>query len=133
MFHPPEMTFKMVKPFCLLRTKHHLVSVLQLLVELLQLHTALKFELLADLPSRVYLNFDQNHIELLIYIAKLMFIWQKFTLKSCKKLLPTRKISCNDQNSYILHVLKIHVNFNFLRGKAFNKDTFMTQRYLKVS
>ena len=74
MFPPPEITFKMVKPqpFCLLHTKHYLVSKIQLLAELLQLHTALKFELLADLPSRVHLNFNQNHIELFILIAKLM-------------------------------------------------------------
>ena len=64
MFPPQEITFKMVKPqpFCLLRTKHHRVSKFQLLVELLQLHTVLKSELLADLPSRVHLNFDQNNI-----------------------------------------------------------------------
>ena len=116
MFPPPEITFKMVKPqpFCLLRTKHHLVSKIQLLDGLLQLHTVLKFESLADLPPRVHLNFDQNHIELLILIAKLMSISQKFTLQSCKTLLPTRKISCNDQNSYILYVLQIRMNLNFL-------------------
>ena len=63
MFPPPEITLKMAKPqpFCLLRTKHYLISKFQLLVELLQLHTVLKFELLADLPSKVHLNFDHVH------------------------------------------------------------------------
>ena len=135
MFPPPEITFKMVKPqpFCLLRTKHHLVSKIQLLAGLLQLHTVLKFESLADLPPRVHLNFDQNHIELPILSAKLMSSSQKFTLQSCKILLPTRKISCNDQNSYILYVLWIRMNLNFLWRKAFNRDTLMISRYLKVS
>ena len=135
MFAPPEITFKMVKPepFSLLRTKHYLVPKIQLLAELLQLHTVLKFELFADLPPRVHLNFDQNHIELPIVSAKLMFSSQKFTLQSCKTLLPTRKISYNDQNSYILCVLQIRMNLNFLRRKAFNRDTLMIQRYLKVS
>ena len=116
MFPPPEITFKMVKPqpFCLLRTKHHLIFKLQLLIELLQLHTVLKSELLADLPSRVQLTFDQNLIELPILSAKLMFSSQKFTLQSCKTLLPTRKISYNDQNPYILCVLQIRMNLNFL-------------------
>ena len=52
MFPPPEMTFKIMKPqpFYPLLTKHHLNSILQLLVELLQLNTVLKFALLADLP-----------------------------------------------------------------------------------
>ena len=64
MFHPQEITFKMVKPqsSCPLRTKNHLIFKCQLLVELLQLHTELELELLADLPSKVHLNFDQNHI-----------------------------------------------------------------------
>ena len=116
MFPPPEITFKMVKQqlFCLLRTKHYLVSKIQLLAELLQLHTVLKFDLLADLPSRVQLTFDQNHIELPILSAKLMSSSQKFALQSCKTLLPTRKISCNDQNSYILYVLQIRMNLIFL-------------------
>ena len=107
MFPPPEITLKMAKPqpFCLLRTKHYLISKFKLLVELLQLHTVHKFESLADLPSRVHLNFDQNHIELPILSAKLMSSSQKFILQSCKTLLPTRKIFCNDQNSYILYVL----------------------------
>ena len=92
MFPPPEITFKMVKPqpFCLLRTKHYLVSKIQLLAELLQL-PVLKFDLLADLPPRVQLTFDQNHIELPILSAKLMSSSQKFALQSCKTLLPTRK------------------------------------------
>ena len=113
---PPEITFKMVKPqlFCLLRTKHYLVSKIQPLAELLQLPTILKFDLLADLPPRVQLTFDQNHIELPILSAKLMFSSQKFALKSCKTLLPTRKISYTDQNSYILYILQIRMNLNFL-------------------
>ena len=119
MFPPPEITFKMVKPqpFCLLRTKHHLVSKIQLLAGLLQLHTVLKFESLADLPPRVHLNFDQNHIELPILSAKLMSSSQKFILQSCKTLLPTRKIFCNDQNSYILYVLWIRMNLIFCDEK----------------
>ena len=135
MFPPPEITFKMVKPqpFCLLRTKHYLVSKIRLLAELLQLHTVLKFESLTDLPPRVRLNFDQNHIELPILSAKLMSSSQKFILQSCKTLLPTRKIFCNDQNSYILYVLWIRMNLNFLWRKAFNRDTLMISRYLKVS
>ena len=64
MFSPPEITSKMVKPqpLCLLRTKHNLIATFQLLVKLLQLHTVLEFELLANLPSRVQLIFDQNQI-----------------------------------------------------------------------
>ena len=64
MFPPQEITFKMVKPqpSCPLRTKYHHIFKCKLLVELLQLHTELELELLADLPSKVHLNFDQNHI-----------------------------------------------------------------------
>ena len=62
MFPPPEITLKMAKPqpFCLLRTKHYLISKFQLLVELLQLHTVLKFELLADLMTSSYKNSPYN-------------------------------------------------------------------------
>ena len=68
MFPPPEITFKMLKtqPFCLLLYKHHPIFKFQLLVELLQLHTEVELELLADIPSKVHLNFDQDHIYILI-------------------------------------------------------------------
>ena len=92
MFTPPEITFKMLKPqpFCLLRTKHHLVSKFQLLVELLQLHTVHKFESLADLPSRVHLKFDQKSY-------KITYSYRKIDVH-LRKIHPTTILQNNEKN-----------------------------------